>query len=335
MSEVTWLIAWANKVKDYQVRALSSAIINEWVITWLAVTVNHIAIWSAAILVTRTNWQIFLVDFHNTEIKTIPTLTNSKIFIKIDQTKIDDWDTYITNTDWTWIAEIWVDSNRPSTWAYIKLASSDWSWVITDERSFISLIGWLLNNTDLTNLTWDITTTWDIEASTFYWSASWLTDISADIHSLTEITSLQDDDEHLVYDVTVSQNRKVKNSNMFVSDNFSVSRMKDAASWTVNYSHNLWKKPKLIIVDNVWSDLSNQWSVLSHWSWTNVWWNSCSYKHYVYVWMPSSLCIKSSWGTDYQEWYITNVTDTDFDIVWTKGGTWAPWFLFINFTLIW
>lgn len=139
MAEITWLIAWNNKVKDYQFRSIISSLVNQWVIEWLEVTAWQVATWKAVIEVTRTNWQVFLVDFHNTTNKVVTLWNNKKIFIAIDQNKIDDWDSFNLNTDWTDIAIIEVADSYPITWAFIKLAETDWWWVITDLRELLTI----------------------------------------------------------------------------------------------------------------------------------------------------------------------------------------------------
>lgn len=181
MTQVVWVIWGKNKSKDYHFQHTASALIESGVVSWLEVTVNSVSIWSAFIEVVRTAWATFKVPFFSSEVETIVTWINKKIFIEIPQINIDDGDLN-NSVDWTWIGTITVADNFPS-WNYIPLAESNWAGVITDSRVFIKLDPTVFNNTDFTALSGDITTTWNITANQLFWDWSNLTWLSAEVSS--------------------------------------------------------------------------------------------------------------------------------------------------------
>lgn len=178
MVQIVWCLWGKNKTRDYQFQESISAIIEEWVISWLEVTVNSVAVWGAFIEVVRTWWETFKIPFYSTEVEVIATWINKKIYIEIWQDNIDDWD--LNNAlDWTWIWSIVVWDTFPA-WNYIPLAESNWSWVITDLRVFIDIKKAILN---LDWIVWDIRTTGDLYATVLYWDWSNLTWLQAEVTS--------------------------------------------------------------------------------------------------------------------------------------------------------
>lgn len=178
MTQVVWVIWGKNKSKDYHFQHTASALIEAGVVSWLEVTVDSVSIWSAFIEVARTGWATFKVPFFSSEVETIVTWINQKIFIEIWQTNIDDGDLN-NSVDWTWIGTITVAASFPSG-NYIPLASSDWSWVITDLRVFIEYKKALQN---LDWITGDVNTSWDIIGAFLYWDWSNITGLQAEVSS--------------------------------------------------------------------------------------------------------------------------------------------------------
>ena len=120
--------------------------------------------------------------YRNTWNVTLTAWNDKKIFIEITQANINDPDLNI-NSDWTWIWSIKIADAYPS-WNYIKLWETNWSWLLaTTVLENIWFNPTVFNNTDLTWLTWNITTTWNITANTFFWDWSNLTWLSAEVSS--------------------------------------------------------------------------------------------------------------------------------------------------------
>lgn len=129
------LLNGENINQDYDLWKILKTLINPWVVEGLQVLTNQVSIWYAFISVTR-NWETFPVLFQNSSILTIDTSWTKKVYIELNQSKIDDGISNLEN--WTWIWEIKTWSTYPTTNPYISLAEIS-SWVITDTRSFISL----------------------------------------------------------------------------------------------------------------------------------------------------------------------------------------------------
>lgn len=105
------------------------------------------------------------------------------------------------------------------------------------------------------------------------------------------------------------------------NDQVIATRDLSVATWVVTYNHNLWRKPDFINI--TW--LYYSWSAwcISKWKydkWSNsciymvidsTSWNSTSYS--LFLW--SSLSV-------YQSWIIQNITETTFDVSYTK--VWSP-----------
>lgn len=138
------LLNWKNINQDYDLAKILSSLATSWVVEWLKVQESLVTAWYAFIEVTRA-WIAFPVLFQNSENLTINTTGDSKVFVEITQANIDDWSS--NAVDWSWIWEIKVATDYPTTNSYIPLASITW-WVITDDREFIKLnwrdITWVL-----------------------------------------------------------------------------------------------------------------------------------------------------------------------------------------------
>lgn len=138
MSLIAWLLNWTNKNYDHQITALAKALLSSscvvrWVGGGLQVTTNQVATGEAFILCTRTNGQKVMVHVELTEAYTISTSWTKKVYIVIDQAKLDDGSANVV--DGSGIASIGTDTSYPSG-NYVALASITWG-TITDARVFM------------------------------------------------------------------------------------------------------------------------------------------------------------------------------------------------------
>lgn len=149
-----------------------------------------------------------------------------------------------------------------------------------------------------------------------------------DINWLTQKTTPVDADEFIIYDSVWLDNKKTTFSN--IKDNILPNKMTDWVildyTWnsneTVTYPHNLWSIPWSIKFDTF--IVTESWSVCNwFFDWTNnkyIIWGNASWINPI-SW--TNACIRSqSWST-HLLWNVTNVTDTSFDITWTR--VWSPW----------
>lgn len=135
-----WVLTWKRFINDYDINRALTTFVDQCVIEWLEVTAWQVALWKCFILATRTWWEQFIVQV-TVDANEVVTLWNNKfIYISLDQTKIDDW--LLVNNDWSNVATIVVWTSWPAN-NYIKLATTNWSWVITDMRT---VFNWKVNN---------------------------------------------------------------------------------------------------------------------------------------------------------------------------------------------
>lgn len=129
-----WILNWENLNNDHDFSALVDWFLESGVIDWLSVMTWNVSIWRALVQVQRTGWKSFYVFFENTDSLIFDTSGTKKIFIEIDQAKIDDWS--LNAEDGSWIWQIKSASNYPAV-NFVPLASV-LDGVVTDERSFIT-----------------------------------------------------------------------------------------------------------------------------------------------------------------------------------------------------
>lgn len=169
--ERIWILNWTNITQDKDFAMYYFALANAWILEWLNVTANTVAPWKAIIKWTRTNGEEVAIAYENTANVTIDTSWTTKVFIKIDQAKLDDWSANLE--DWTGVATIQTGASYPA-WNYVALASVT-TWTITDAR-VLSLLktSWL---------TQDFDTSWNMTANAFFGDWSNLTWLSAEVES--------------------------------------------------------------------------------------------------------------------------------------------------------
>ncbi len=137
MTQILSLIAWSSKTYDHQASAIHRAVfagscVLRWINSELEVVSGKVKSGSAFIFYTRTNGEKGVAYFENSADVNITTTGTKKVFIKIDQTKLDDGST--NAVDGSGIASIQTDTVYPSS-NYVPLASITGG-VITDARVF-------------------------------------------------------------------------------------------------------------------------------------------------------------------------------------------------------
>ena len=152
MAQIIWLLAWTNKNYDHQLTALAKSLLaSSCVIRWkggeLEVTNGQVASGEAFILCTRTNGQEVMLHFNNTEVVNITTTGTKKVYVLVDQAKLDDGSS--NALDGSWIASIQTGASYPSG-NYIPLASITGG-TITDAREFVDTLDKKLDVADYQN----------------------------------------------------------------------------------------------------------------------------------------------------------------------------------------
>lgn len=219
--------------KDSDIQALTTHIMNEWVISDtdtgdFEVTAWQVASWRAFIEVTRTNTspeEKFMVYVWNQQDEAKTLWSNKKIFIQIPLDNIND-NTLNTNPTWSWIATIEVADDYPATDYYLSLAETDWAWDITDTRTFTTIKWDLVDEIATSQIAWwnwkVLYTNWSgattelalwaatkVLTSNGTTSAPTFESPSVDINWLAESTSPTAADDMLVmYDKSVTANKK-------------------------------------------------------------------------------------------------------------------------------
>jgi hypothetical protein len=136
MTQRIWCLNGNNITFDSDITMASLATLMPWVISWLEVTDSWINPWKALIKVTRAGWDEILITYENTtKVTTINTTWTKKVFIEVDQAKIDLWEN--NAEDGSWIAEIKTAENYPAK-NFIPLADITNN-VITDDRELIQI----------------------------------------------------------------------------------------------------------------------------------------------------------------------------------------------------
>ena len=177
------LLNWNNITYDkdftaWLLASLKQGIIEGFAISWSGASAE-IEPWKALIECTRTNGEKIMIFFENTENVAVDMSGTKKVYIAVDQAKLDDGSS--NAEDGTGVASIQTGASYPAS-NYVPLYSIA-SGTPTDERQYFWLKQDLLNKTDLTNLINNIVTTWNITANTFFGDWSWLTWIIVEVLS--------------------------------------------------------------------------------------------------------------------------------------------------------
>jgi len=241
MAKIVWLLNGANNQNtDYHFSMPVSSILKQGVIEWLTLTQSwwagtdiSVNVWTAVVSVTRTSVipnEVFLCSFRNTAVESLGSWTNKKIYIEISSTNVNN-PALNTQTAGTWIWNIVMSDSYPSA-NYVKLWETDWTWLLsTSVFEKISFNADILNQTTLTWLTKNITTTWNITATNLYWNGAWITWISADIHWIAEDNTIAEWDEFIKYDASLWGNRKIKATSLLQSTKSTFVAWENITAW--------------------------------------------------------------------------------------------------------
>lgn len=134
MAQTAGPLNGSNLSQDYQFTAPAVMMLGSGTLgaSHLAVTLNSVAVGEALISCTRTNGEKVMLHFRNSAAYTIDTSGTKKVFIEVDQTKLDDGSANgVGGTD---IAVITTAASYPATNSYIALASITGG-AITDART--------------------------------------------------------------------------------------------------------------------------------------------------------------------------------------------------------
>jgi len=140
MATRTKLLRWRNINTDSDFSKYIETVSEPWVIEWLEVSANSVAVWKCWCPCERTNWETIYALVENFSEISIDTSWTWYVIVSIPQNMIDDWS--IINEDWTNVASVEVVQSLPSK-NYLELAQLS-SWSITDKRNMIKKV-WELN----------------------------------------------------------------------------------------------------------------------------------------------------------------------------------------------
>lgn len=136
-----WVINGNNINYDHDITASTLLLLVEWVIegfdvvgSWSGASLSP---WKALVKCVRINWETFMAYFQSTEAVPVNLTGTKKVYISVDQAKIDNG--VANSEDGTWIASIQTGASYP--WSNdISLYSVD-SGVVTDERVYVNING--------------------------------------------------------------------------------------------------------------------------------------------------------------------------------------------------
>lgn len=294
-----WVLNWNNISYDKDFTAWLLATIQWGIVTGFAISWSgasaEIEPWKALIKCERTNWEEILVFFESTENVAVDMSGTKKVYIEIDQTKIDDWSS--NNEDGTGIWAITTDPSAYPTKNFVALYDVV-SWVATDDR--VGIYTKLLRKELIANKLLFINSNWEetyINLSSNVWDAllsNWPTwvpyweNITQDLSSSFVLWEDMEQWDYVAYvpDVT----------NTIAS--FS-SWNSDARDFTATYIYN-WQ-----VVVNSWTkkitdikfQLKNNWNPLT--------WNAYAQIYDWISWTP--------WSSGIPSWSIT-ATSEAYDV---------------------
>lgn len=130
-------LLWGNTITlDADLSKYIETLSDQWVIEWLEVSSNSVALGKAWVKATRSNGETIMTLVQNTEALAVDTSGTKKIWLEIRQEAIDNG--LLNNEDWTGIASIKTWPSVPSQ-NFLLLASVAEN-VIKDERNLIPKI---------------------------------------------------------------------------------------------------------------------------------------------------------------------------------------------------
>ncbi len=133
-----------NITYDHDLAGLVRGLTDSGVIQGGEISGNKIQPVQAVIACQRSNGQKLMLYFESDEQVSIPSSWTFKVYIEVNQAKIDDGTGNAEN--WTWIAEIKTWSSVPSQNSLLLASVADW--VVKDERNLIPKIQSVAQRTD-------------------------------------------------------------------------------------------------------------------------------------------------------------------------------------------
>ena len=138
-----WNLNWENITYDHDISGLVRGLTDWGVIEWGTVVGNKLQPVQAIVPLVRSNGQKILAFFESDEVIDLPTTGDYKVYIEVDQSKIDFGGN--NAEDGTGIASIKTWPSVPSQ--NFLLLSSVTSWVAKDERNLIPKVGQIAQRT--------------------------------------------------------------------------------------------------------------------------------------------------------------------------------------------
>ena len=138
-----WNLNWENITYDHDISGLMRGLIDWGVIEGGTVVGNKLQPVQAIVPLVRSNGQKILAFFESDEVIDLPTTGDYKVYIEVDQSKIDFGGN--NAEDGTGIASIKTWPTLPSQ--NFLLLSSVTSWVAKDERNLIPKVGQIAQRT--------------------------------------------------------------------------------------------------------------------------------------------------------------------------------------------
>jgi len=347
------LLNWKNKNQDYDLSKILQSLASSWVASGLQVTTNQVGLWYAFIQVTR-DAETFYVLFENTTNVVIDTTWTKKVWIAIDQTKVDDGSN--NAVDWSWIGTIATWTSYPAS-NYIPLASIT-SWVITDTRTILTpkvaidiqkqsftycVSTWSAN---AYVLTLPVAITWYTNWQKFSFKSNFLNTWSSTVN-------IYKDDWNLAWVLTLKKLWWTTNLGAWDIQNNQV--VEFVVNWAIaDIVSPIWQSPSVSIHslsqlkflteldENIIYDesvLSNvrvdqNWFVLYYWDWTD--WSATisttvtltrdmNYSSLTVTW---TWILKTAWYKIFCTWTLTNQAWWQIicdEVAWWNASWWVAW----------
>lgn len=340
------LLNWNNITYDKDNTAGLLASMTAWVIEWFGTSwswaTTNVQSWKAFIECTRTNWEKVMVYFENTADVVVDFTGTKKVYIAVDQAKLDDWSN--NAEDGTWVASIQTGASYP-TKNFIALASIT-SGVIVDEREFIKFK--LSKFTNLSQFYSNVQMFWLDDQYLNFWSPDpntkqidsykdwdwfkrlifnwWAITINSDWSVI--IPSFAPDISWLTEKITPSWNDFFilsDSQNWWINkkirySNFMYSPFWDGSDWDVTITTTV-----TLVRDMYYNNLT----ITSPWVLNPNW-----YKVFVKWTLSGNGVIRRNWnnwsnwiydgnGTGWAGWIALNQWTLKADIWWSNGGSWT------------
>lgn len=321
MSIRTKLLSWRNINTDSDFSKYIETVSEPWVIEWLQVSTNSVAVWKCWVPCERTNWETIYSLVENFSALTIDTSWTWYVIVEIGQTYIDDWS--LINEDWTWVATIKVVSELP-TKNYLELASIS-SWTITDTRNMIKKV-------------WEL----DTEIKTL---TSFVDDIDERVEALEEAAAMDHLEEiwivwekYLLWDELFNQNTPNYNDSTVeanvgdISDNTEI-HIQRQGSWVASNELKLkvkmaWSPTTSLVVEvRKWIKV-NAWDKEAYWYWDSeniIWTATIPYTSFSSDWNEITVELDNEfWWTEWElldivlyqsNWTTVIVNDTNYFVI--------------------